>query len=132
VLLAKADELPRVIREFFERLKNWMENNKTEVFYAKEIREKFRMSSSSCNRYILDLLRNNYIKISGGNKYRQGFEYQIVKQDEYQKLQQHVKNALDEALENIKRSVSQYPTVSQNENGILNKKNTSELNPVSQ
>jgi predicted transcriptional regulator len=132
VLLAKADELPRAIREFFERLKKWMGNNKTEVFYAKEIREKFRMSSSSCNRYILELLKSNYIKITGGNKYRQGFEYQIVKQDEYKKLQQHVKNALDQALENIKRSVSQYPTVSQNENGILKQKNNSELNLVSQ
>lgn len=132
VLLAKADELPRAIRTFFEKLKNWMEENKTESFYAKEIREKFRMSSSSCNRYILDLLRNNYIKITGGNKYRQGFEYQIVKQDEYKKLQEHIKTALDEALENIKRSVAQYPTAAQKKNGTLKQKNDSKLNPVSQ
>jgi hypothetical protein len=124
VLLAKADELPRAVREFFERLKKWMQNNKTETFYAKEIREHFRITSSSCNRYILELLRNNYVRITGGNKYRQGFEYQIVKTDEYQKLQEHVKTALDEALENIKKSVSQYPTVSQNQNGILNANKT--------
>jgi DNA primase len=139
VLLAKADELPRATREFFERLKSWMHAGKKEVFYAKEIREIFRMASSSCNRYILELLRNNYIKVTGGNKYRQGFEYQIIKQDEYQKLKEHVKNALDEALENIKKSarpdggqVSRIPTVSQNRNGILKENNISELSAVSQ
>jgi len=110
VLLAKADELPRAVREFFERLKNWLNNNKMETFYSKEIRENFRITSSSCNRYILGLLQNNYIKISGGNKYRKGYEYQIIKPGEYRQLQQHVKNALDEALENIKK---QYPGIPQ-------------------
>lgn len=132
VLLAKADELPRATREFFERLKKWLQTNKSEVFYTKEIRETFRMTSSSCNRYILELLRNNYIKVAGGNKYRQGFEYQIIKHDEYQKLQEHVKNALDEALDNIKKSVSRIPTVSQNNNGILKTNEINVLNAVSQ
>jgi DNA primase len=132
VLLAKSDELPRAVREFFERLKKWMQTNNSEVFYSKEIREIFRMTSSSCNRYILELLRNNYIKVVGGNKYRQGFEYQIIKQDEYQKLQEHVKNALDEALDNIKKSVSRIPTASQNKNGILKANEIKVLNTVSQ
>jgi len=132
VLLAKADELPRAVRTFFERLKNWQKTGNKETFYSKEIRETFRMTSSSCNRYILELLRNNYIKIAGGNKYRQGFEYQIIKPDEYQKLQQHVKTALDEALENIKKSVSRIPTVSQNKNGILKLNEVRELKAVSQ
>jgi len=112
VLLAKADELPRAVRIFFERLKNWLQ-------------------SGNSNRYILELLRNNYIKITGGNKYRQGFEYQIIKPDEYLKLQQHVKTALDEALENIKKSVSRIPTVSQNKNGILKSNEIKELSAVS-
>ena len=132
VLLSKADELPRAVREFFERLKKWMQTNKSEVFYAKEIRETFRMTSSSCNRYILALLRNNYIKITGGNKYRQGFEYQIIKQDEYEQLQEHVKTALDEALDNIKKTVSRIPTASQNKNGILKANEIKVLNTVSQ
>jgi hypothetical protein len=132
VLLAKADELPRAVRTFFERLKKWMRSQGKENFYGKEIRESFRMTSSSCNRYILELLRNNYIKITGGNKHRQGYEYQVIKPDEYQKLQKHVKTALDEALENIKKSVSRIPTVSQNKNGILKLNDVRELKAVSQ
>lgn len=139
VLLAKADELPKATREFFERLKSWMKAGKSEVFHAKAIREVFRMSSSSCNRYILELLRNNYIKITGGSKYRQGYEYQVVKPDEYQRLQQHVKTALDEALERIqntgKSSSDQYPSippVSHDRDGILKINDVKSLEPVSQ
>ncbi len=138
VLLAKSDELPRAVREFFERLKSWLQAGGRETFYGKEVRETFRMSSSSCNRYILELLRDNYIKVAGGNKYRQGFEYQIIKQDEYQKLKEHVKNALDQALENIKKSVStndsqvsRIPIVSQNTNRTLKSDRISELTAVS-
>jgi DNA primase catalytic core len=132
VLLAKADELPRATREFFESLKNRLKADNKEVFYGKEIRESFRMSSSRCNRYILDLLRNNYIKITGGNKHRQGYEYQIIRPDEYHRLQQHVKTALDQALEKIKKEYPSIPIVSQRENGILNLVNIRELHPVSQ
>jgi len=132
VLLAKADELPQPVRHFFERLKNWLRGNNQEVFYSKQIRETFRMPSSSCNRYILELLRNNYIKITGGNKYRQGYEYQIIKPDEYQQLQQHVKTALDEALDNVKQTVSRIPTASHSQNGTLKTKEIKTLNTVSQ
>lgn len=139
VLLAKADELPKATREFFEQLKTWLKAGGAEGFLAKEIREAFRMSSSSCNRYILELLRNSYIKITGGSKYRQGYEYQVVRPDEYQRLQQHVKTALDEALERIQESLDlspdQYPSippVSHEENGILKSNGHNELEPVSQ
>ena len=132
VLLAKSDELSRAVREFFERLKKWLQTKKSESFYAKETREIFRMTSSSCNRYILELLRNNYIKVSGGNQYRQGFEYQVIKLDEYQRLQQEIKTVLDETLANIKKQYPGIPTVSQTKNGIHNHKEVSNLSPVSQ
>ena len=132
VLLAKADELPRATRDFVERLKKWMQAKDKKSFYSKEIREEFRIASSSCNRYILELLRNNYIKIIGGNKYRQGFEYQVVKFDEYKDLQQNIKTALDKALEKIRMRYPSIPVVSQNGNGILKVNNIKELNTVSQ
>jgi DNA primase catalytic core len=132
VLLAKADELPKAIRDFLERLKKWLASNQRESFYAKEIREEFRITSSSCNRYILELLRNNYIAIVGGNKYRKGFEYQVVKFDEYKELEQNIKTALDECLDKIRKQCPTIPTVSQNKNGILKENSNSLLKAVSQ
>lgn len=132
VLLAKADELPKATRDFMERLKKWMQANDKKSFYSKEIREEFRIAPSSCNRYILELLRNNYIKIIGGNKYRQGFEYQVVKFDEYKELQQNIKTALDKALEKIRLRYPGSPPVAQSGNGTLKTNNIKELNAVSQ
>ena len=64
------------------------------------------MPSSSCNRYILELLRNNYIRVSGGNKYRKGYEYEVLKHEEYEQLKAKTTNVLDGILQKIK---SQYP-----------------------
>jgi DNA primase len=132
ILLAKSDELPNATRTFFESVKGWLKSNNKESFYTKDIRETFRITSSSCNRYILELLRNSYIKVAGGNKYRQGYEYQVVKYDEYEKLQQNVKTALDEALERIKKQYPGIPPVSQKRNGILNEKIIKGVELVSQ
>jgi DNA primase len=132
ILLAKSDELPNATRTFFESVKGWLKSNGKESFYTKDIRETFRITSSSCNRYILELLRNSYIKVAGGNKYRQGYEYQVVKYDEYEKLQQNVKTALDEALERIKKQYPGIPPVSQKRNGILNEKIIKGVELVSQ
>jgi DNA primase catalytic core len=106
VLLAKSDELTKAVRDFFERVKHWLITNNKSSFFAKEIREEFRMSPTSCNRYILELLRNNYIRISGGNKYSRGYEYEVLKSEEYEKLKSKISNVLDEVLQKLKTSVS--------------------------
>ena len=132
VLLAKSDELAQAVREFFERLKRWMGSVDKESFYGKEVRDAFRISSSSCNRYILELLRNNYIRVIGGNRHRKGYEYEVVKRDEYRKLQEDVKTVLDKALDHIKNQYPSVPPVSQGEDGILKGNYHSELRAVSQ
>jgi len=132
VLLAKSDELAQAVREFFERLKRWMGSMDKESFYGKEVRDAFRISSSSCNRYILELLRNNYIRVIGGNRHRKGYEYEVVKRDEYRKLQEDVKTVLDKALDRIRNQYPSVPPVSQGEDGIHKGNYHSELRAVSQ
>ena len=102
--MAKSYELTNACRSFFERLKSWLKQKNKSGFYAKEIREQFRMPSSSCNRYILELLRNNYIKVTGGNKYRKGYEYEVLKYEEYEQLKAKTQTILDEVLNKIKRN----------------------------
>jgi predicted transcriptional regulator len=86
VLLAKADELPRAVREFFEGLKKWLKKEKKESFYAKEIRERLRLYPMKVNRYIADLENRGFIKKTGGNR-KSGFEYEISRWDDYENLQ---------------------------------------------
>jgi DNA primase len=100
VLLAKSDELPRQVREFFEGIKYHEKTTQKESFYAKEIRQKLRLNPMTVNRYLRELETRGYIRKVGGNR-RSGFEYEILNWSEYSELQQGIK-ILDEILEKIK------------------------------
>ena len=81
-----------------------MKKENKQSFYAKEVRAEFRLNPKTLSRYLFELQRYNYLKVVGGNKYRQGFEYEIVSYDEYKALQENISNALDTALEKIKQN----------------------------
>lgn len=105
VLLAKADELSGECRRFFENLKNWLKSKNKESFYNKEVRETFRMNPNNLKYYLVQLLRYNYIKIVGGNRHKSGYEYEITNTEEYRQLNENLTNALDTALNNIKKKL---------------------------
>jgi DNA primase len=100
VLLAKSDELPRQVREFFEGVKYHVKATQKESFYAKEIRQKLRLNPMTVNRYLRELETRGYIRKVGGNR-KSGFEYEVLNWTEYGELQHGVK-VLDEILEKIK------------------------------
>ena len=87
ILLAKSDELPKSAREFFEGLKTWLKMKKKQCFYAKEYREYSRMYKMKLNRYLHELEGYGLIKRSGGNK-RIGYEYTVVKWQDYAELKE--------------------------------------------
>jgi DNA primase catalytic core len=132
VLLAKADELPKAERQFFELLKGWLETTGKNSFYAKEIRDIFRLHPSKVKRYLNDLLRYNFIRVVGGNRYKSGLEYEVEKKDEYKQLESGITTALDKVLDDLKNKLSGSVDYqwSKTENEPLNGKKASELNPV--
>jgi len=99
-LLRKSDELSGDLRNFFESLKANAIAKKAQSFYAKEIREHFRMNPMKINRFLRDLENRGYIGRSGGNR-KFGFEYEITAWDEYEKLKDGI-NILDEILQKLK------------------------------
>jgi DNA primase len=105
VLLAKADELNGACRKFFEVLKTYLKKEGKQSFYAKAIRSDLRISSTTLKRHLYYLQSNDYIKIVGGDKFRKGFEYEVVSYQEYNELQGSITTALDKALENIKKGL---------------------------
>jgi predicted transcriptional regulator len=100
VLLAKADELPRAVREFFELLKHWLKKEKKGGFYAKEIREILRSYPMKINRYMYELESRGFIRKTGGNK-KTGFEYEVYRWDDYEKLLDGAK-LLDDILNDLR------------------------------
>jgi len=106
VLLAKADELPQIERQFFESIKSWMKKEQKASFFSKQIREVFRMHPSKIKRYLNDLLRYNFIKVVGGNRYKGGLEYEVINTEEYKQLESGITTALDDVLTDLKNKLS--------------------------
>jgi predicted transcriptional regulator len=134
VLLAKADELPKAERQFFESLKSWMQTAKKGSFFSKEVRDVFRMHPSKIKRYLNDLLRYNFIKVVGGNRYKGGLEYEVINTEEYKELESGITTALDDVLNDLKNKLSgsvdhQW---SKTQNRPLNSKENSKLKAVVQ
>jgi predicted transcriptional regulator len=134
VLLAKADELSKAERIFFESLKKWLASNRKTSFYAKDVRETFRMHPSKIKRYLYSLTSYNFIKITGGNRFKSGHEYEITATDEYKSLKSAVNTVLDNVLEEIRQKVSGSGglQVGHGQNRPLNNKGNSNLKPVVQ
>jgi DNA primase len=101
-LLRKSDELSGELREFFERLKG--STKKEQSFYAKQIREVFRMNPMRVNRYLRMLEHMGYINQTGGNR-KNGFEYQIKAWEEYEQLKSGI-DILDQHLEKLKSKMN--------------------------
>src|SRR5476651_1091356 len=116
-LLKKSDELNDACRNFFEQLKALLKQQDTEAFYAKEARSAFRLSPSSLGRYLYELERMGYIKITRGNRYK-GFEYKIQSWNDLETLTNDAQSMVKSILENIK-TVTRNPAVTQGTGGLL-------------
>ena len=106
VLLAKSDELSGECRGLLERLKRWVKSEGKASFFATEVREAFRMNPSNLKYYLIQLSRYGYIKPVGGNRYKRGFEYEIINFDEYKNLNTNISSVFDEVLQEIKNKLS--------------------------
>lgn len=106
VLLAKSDELSGECRSFFERLKRWILTEQKASFFTSQVRESFRMNPSNLKYYLLQLVRYGYIKPVGGDRYKRGYEYEVINFDDYQKLNTNISSVFDDVLEKIKSKIS--------------------------
>lgn len=102
VLLTKSDELTKACRDFFERVKRWMERTGKNSFYRNQIRDAFRMNPNNVKYYLRQLANFGLVRIAGGNRYKSGYEYEVVSMEEYEALRNRLNNALREAVKRIR------------------------------
>jgi DNA primase len=106
VLLAKSDELSGECRDLFERLKTWVKAKGKGSFFASEVREVFRMNPSNLKYYLIQLVRYGYIKPVGGDRYKRGYEYEVINFDDYRNLNTNISSVFDQVLAEIKKKIS--------------------------
>ena len=102
MLIRKSDELSGKTRQFFESLKEYIKEQKTKSFYAKNIRRHFRMHPMELQRRLNEIESRGLVRcVSRSNK--PGNEYEIMIWNDYDELRSGIE-IMDEILNNLKRS----------------------------
>ncbi|MGN6293481.1 MAG: hypothetical protein ACTHMV_12125 [Chitinophagaceae bacterium] len=109
VLLRKSDELTGACRNYFERLKNYLQTSGVTAFTSVQISKALRISISTVKRLNLALLSSGYLIKQEGSK---PFHYEVISFEDYQQLQNSISTALDSILEQLNSS-----TTAQSQNG---------------
>lgn len=100
-IILKVDELDGSLRDFYEKLKAYInERGKEYEFTQREIRQTLRISKTQMQRFINDLLQLEYLQQSGGYANR-GYKYKISYWDDMEKLRGTIKQDLQKQLESL-------------------------------
>jgi len=112
-LFRRADELSTNARGFYSWLCSFLAKAETKQFTALDIRKAKRIHPRTLNRYLQELTLFHYIQITGGNKYREGYQYKITNMGENNTLNNSIETALKQTLETIRaehsKTVGQSP-----------------------
>lgn len=101
-LFRRADELSTTARGFYNWLKKYLTEAKTDRFTALDIRKAKRIHPRTLNNYLNDLKLYSYVQVVGGNKHREGFIYKLTNISELTELQNGIEKSLKTTLEKIK------------------------------
>ncbi len=104
-ILLKIDELDGSLRQFYERLKDYVkatagEHSDTYTFSQRELRQALNVSKSQLQRYIYDLTSLEYISISGGHINR-GYRYKIIYWDDITRIRGMLRRHLEGQLSQL-------------------------------
>lgn len=120
VLLRKSDNLSGACRNYFEKLKQFLQENQLQSFTNRQISLQLRSSIATVKRHHLDLYNSGHIRIAKKDKLK-GYEYEVASYKEYSQLQSTIASVLDETFE---RLTSSLPAQSHNEPLNSQKTNT--------
>ena len=101
-IVLKVDELDGSLRQFFERLKDYVNNRQSETddFTQREIRQSFNISKAQCSRNFSRLQSMEYITSRYSNNQRK-VSYKIDYWDNYAKLRAKIKDDLTNQINEI-------------------------------
>lgn len=121
ILLRKSDELNGATRNYFEELKEHLQDTKQSNFTNTSIRNQLRIALSTVKRYHLALLQAGYIK-KVENKQTKAYHYEVVSYEEYRQLQNNIITVLDEVTQRLKS-----PTAAHKQNEPTKRRRIKEL-----
>lgn len=106
VLFRRSDELNGAVRDFYENLKEIIENQDLQKFKVNDIRTHIKLTPRSIQHYLKELLEYGYLQIISG-KQRLGYEYEILSGASESQLQQSIEDHIKKVMENVKKVYAQ-------------------------
>jgi DNA primase len=104
-IMLKVDELDGSLRQFYERLKTYVQSKgkeyKNYAFGRKEIRDALRVSKTQQHRFFNDLTELEYISYINGGAGRNGHKYKILVWDDMIALRARIKRYLQGQLNQL-------------------------------
>jgi len=104
-IMLKVDELDGSLRQFYERLKEYVKGKgkeyKSYAFGRKEIRDALRVSKTQQHRFLSDLSELEYICYCGGSEGRNGHKYKVLVWDDMGALRGRIKRYLHGQLSQL-------------------------------
>ena len=104
ILMAKTDELSIGCRSFLDRLQEHLKKETGNSFYSAQIRTAFRLNPNTLKYYLRELVKYGQVKITGGNRYGRGYEYELINMDGREVMRQNIENILSQTLKKLVKS----------------------------
>ena len=104
-IVLKVDELDGSLRQFYEQLKQYLQQQHGEhyeraTFTLREVRHSLRTSKTQLFRHVSDLVRLEYVRVTGGHINR-GFTYQVCWWDHYEGMRAGIRQQLQSQLQSL-------------------------------
>jgi DNA primase catalytic core len=129
-LFTKSDELSSTVRSFLNDIIAYTEKSKKKNFYMQEIRLYKKMHPRTTQRHLYELLQFGYIKISGGNKYRKGYEYEVTelaKMDLKTNIDKHIETVMQTIWQKYNENKESKPVRNSTPNGQVSHLTTTSI-----
>ena len=101
-IMLKMDELDGSLRQFFERLKDYInkQNTTSYEFTQREIREVLQVKKTSLSYYLHELISLEYLQQTSSH-INKGNRYKIIHFDDYRKTREEVKSYLQKQIDEL-------------------------------
>jgi hypothetical protein len=107
VLLRKSDELPGACRNYYEALKQYLQQQLKDSFTNRMISKELHMPISTVKRHNFMLFQTGYLtKLPGAGENKE-FTYATTDQQEYQQMKNSITTVLDAILQKIQANQQQ-------------------------
>ena len=103
ILLRKSDDLNGATRNYFEKLKTWLQAEDKNSFTNVQARQALHVKSSNQKRYMAALQEWGLVQKVKGDK-KNGFAYEVTSYEDQQQRTQRIITVLDEILVHLSSS----------------------------